>query len=288
MAQTARPRRSEALGRIAMANHLHKTHTSDLMSRPRVFGRYALVFVYAGEGWYSDVAGFSRPVGAGDLILVVPELAHRYGPGPGQSWREYYLAFEGEAFDLWRRRGLLEPDPPVRRLEPVDAWLRRFEAVLEQPKRLREPIDQPSAQTLAEVCRLQCLLADALHAPSAQTTPGPTAEPAGESDRLWLAQAKALLEAEPEQPLELESVARSLHCSYAGFRRRFRRLAGQPPGRYRMARRVEAACELMQRSDLSDQEIARRLGFCDEAHFSKRFKALVGRSPRAYRKAIPG
>ncbi len=74
--------------------------------------------------------------------------------------------------------------------------------------------------------------------------------------------------------------------SYESFRKRFTRVVGQPPARYRMARLMDRACELMQAGRALDKEIAGSLGFCDHFHCSRRFKQIVGESPRQFRQRI--
>ena len=43
----------------------------------------------------------------------------------------------------------------------------------------------------------------------------------------------------------------------------------------------------MQEQNLTNKEIAYRLGFCDEFHFSHRFKQIMGKSPQRFRRSIP-
>jgi len=63
----------------------------------------------------------------GDVVLILPDLAHAYGPKSGGGWTHLYIVFSGFQFDLWRRRSLLDPERPVWRAEPVDFWARRLE-----------------------------------------------------------------------------------------------------------------------------------------------------------------
>ena len=66
----------------------------------------------------------------------------------------------------------------------------------------------------------------------------------------------------------------------------FTQIVGMPPAKYRAARIIDRACELIQNSDLSDKQIAEKLGFCDEYYFSRSFKKIRGASPRAFRKTL--
>ena len=239
----------------------------------RVLGSYAIVYLIDGGGRYEDSAGQSRLVVPGDLILVFPDLPHRYGPTKGQRWDEFYLVFDGPLFDLWRQKGLLDDQRPLFNLQPVDHWLGRFESVLGAP---RQPGFSPP---LLEVCRLQQVLGEALV--------GGQRGPADAQTASWVDQACALLESDITRQLDLHAVAKRLDLSYESFRKRFTQIVGLPPARYRAARLVDRACELMRRGELTDKQISVRLGFCDEFHFSRAFKRVTGASPRMFRSRLP-
>jgi len=235
----------------------------------RLYDRYALVYLLNGSGRYRDASGRDRAVAAGDVIVVFPGVAHQYGPGLGEFWDEFYLCFDGPVIELWRRYAILDPKNPIYHLEPVHEWLRRFESILGAS---RQPGSIPP---LDEMCRLQQLLADMLL--------GGNQNPIDQSERNWASRTCALLEAEQDLPNDLAGFARSLGMNYESFRKRFTRAVGQPPAKFRMARLIDRACELMQQGRMSDKQIALSLGFCDEFYFSRRFKQVIGQSPRQFR-----
>lgn len=228
----------------------------------RVLGSFAVVYLLSGTGRYADALGTHETVRPGDLLLLFPEVAHTYGPAVGSHWDETYIVFDGPVFELWRERGILAPAEPVFHLEPVDYWQRRFAEV-----------SAAGLSPLERVCRVQTVLADALT--------NYRRDPAAARDEEWLAGARALLNAGEE--LYVDGVARQLGLSPETFRKRFVRLAGMPPWRYRMTRVIESACRLVHESRLTNKEIAARLGFNDEFHFSRRFKQITGRSPTQFR-----
>jgi AraC-like DNA-binding protein len=238
----------------------------------RVFGQYAVVFVLAGEGFYSDANGARLEIGPGDMILVFPDLAHTYGPKSGRVWTSLWLSFNGKIFDLWRERGLLDERHPVHHLEPADVWFRRFDSILGVPRQTGY------APPLLEICRLQTLLAEIVTGAGRKT--------AYQDDLRWASLACAQLDATLASAPDWESLARHLGTTPETFRKRFTRLVGHPPARYRMCKLVERACEFMQERRLTDKQIAEALGFCDEFYFSRRFKQITGHSPRAFRRLL--
>jgi len=238
----------------------------------RVYGQYAVVYMLAGEAFYSDANGLSLDLVPGDLILVFPDLAHSYGPKGGGVWTSLWLSFSGKIFDLWREQVLLDERRPVYHLEPVDVWFRRLDSILGAPRRTGY------APPLLEVCRLQALLAEVVTGSGRQT--------AYQDDLRWASQACAQLDASLASSPDWAAIARRLGTTPENFRKRFTRLVGNPPARYRMGRLVDRACELMQERRLTDKQIADSLGFCDEYYFSRRFKQITGQSPRAFRRLL--
>jgi AraC-like DNA-binding protein len=260
------------------------TATSIQRSRARVpragyrrLRAYAIVYILEGHGWYEDENGTSLHVGAGHLIQIFPSLGHAYGPESGEPWVERYIVFEGPVFSLWEECGLLDARRPVLHLSPASEWYTRIDHLFGGSGRLGV------LSELEETCRLQEFLALALAASRMGVE-------VSCEDRIWLAAACALLgsgDQAGERPLSLEAVADSLSLSYDGFRKRFRRLDGLSPARFRAQQSIDRACAMLQTGSMTNRQIAESLGFCDESHFSKRFKQLKGYSPQEYRARLP-
>jgi AraC-like DNA-binding protein len=236
----------------------------------RVLGSYALVYILNGGGSYEDALRRRRDVRAGDMILIFPELGHRYGPQTRGEWDEIYITFEGPVFDAWRQSKLLDTDMVIYHLEPQKYWLQKLLDVV-----------SPHIPHLERVCRLQSALSGALthYERNAATA----------RDEEWLARACELLDSGIGEELYVEAIPRQLGMSPETFRKKFARLAGTPPWRYRMTRVIERGCRLVHEGRLTNKEIAAELGFNDEFHFSRRFKQVTGRSPTQFRAlSVPG
>jgi AraC-like DNA-binding protein len=236
----------------------------------RVFGTYALMYLLDGSGYYRDEAGRLEKLRPGDLVTVFPDVGHIYGPGPGERWTEMFVVFEGPAFDLFRASGVLDPERPIARLEPIEQWLGRLAPFIDGP------FPATTDESAQEVCRLLAILADV-------RAIGPEREPVSAEQR-WVAEASRVLGAELGEEIDLAQIAEVVGTPYETFRKQFQKLTGVSPARYRAQRRMEAARELLLYSRMTGKQVAEMLGFNDEYHFSKRFKQLTGKSPREFRK----
>lgn len=246
-----------------------KDGTGTARDRFRVYGSYALAYFLEGTGEYSDANGYRQKIVPGDMVLVTPDVPHRYSSKPGTVWSECHIIFDGPLFALCRAQGILNVGWPVRHLEPVDEWLERLLSVV------AEPGSQSTNEKAAEVSRLLALLQEIF---------GEDAELTERGTPAWLSRAKSTLDANLETEVDPKEVARELGVSYETFRKGFQKQFGTSPGQYRARRRLLVAGKLLKLTTMTNQQIAAHLGFADEFHFSKRFKQVVGVGPREYRR----
>jgi AraC family transcriptional regulator len=86
-----------------------------------------------------------------------------------------------------------------------------------------------------------------------------------------------------EEELSLEQVARECRLSVSHFARAFTRSTGISPHRWLMQRRVDVAKDLMLSTDSSLVEISLKCGFSDQSHFTKVFAEATGETPGRWR-----
>jgi AraC-like DNA-binding protein len=262
------------LGRLTMAGFI-KDSAGVRGPALRVLGSYALVYILEGSGDFLDANGFTCKVQAGDALLIFPEIGHHYGPGPNETWSEFYCVFDGPVFDLWRQVGLLPTTRPVYQLHPIQEWLDKLAAAI-----LPQTQHMTLAERVVDVSRFVVVLTEILSVNlgthlAAERPP-------------WIARACGLLESDLQQTCDLSEIAQRVGLTYETFRKRFQQTMGVAPGHYRTIRRIDAACALLLQSDSTIQSIAFQLGFTDEFHFSRRFKQITGVAPSEFRRQLPG
>jgi len=86
--------------------------------------------------------------------------------------------------------------------------------------------------------------------------------------------------------LRIEDYAELCHRSLSAFKRDFRQVYNETPGRWIMKRRVERAANILTNSNQSVSQVAFDTGFEDLSHFSRVFKKITGKNPTEYKKSL--
>src|SRR5690348_2209754 len=108
-------------------------------------------------------------------------------------------------------------------------------------------------------------------------------EPMTAREVAHLRRAKDLVDRSYAQPLDVDALARTAHCSPWHFSRRFKEAFGETPHQYVLSRRVERAQELLRNTDRSVTDICLDVGFQSLGSFSSAFHRVAGMTPTAYR-----
>lgn len=240
------------------------------MNQGRLLSEYQALYITRGEGEFeSEPSGLKR-VAAGSVILLFPDVWHRYRPILHVGWDEYWISYNGTYVDQLVRQGFISPRTPVLKTGLDYLLLHAYLTLLD---RLRsEPVGfhQLLAASAMEI------LAAALGAARGQGT-------GGQMHKL-VCQAKSLMEMQTEAIPSMESMAASLGLSTTHFYRVFREHTGLSPYQYHLQVRIERAKQMLHGTTLSVKEIASALAFESPFHFSNLFKRKTGMSPSQWRK----
>ncbi len=98
--------------------------------------------------------------------------------------------------------------------------------------------------------------------------------------------AVAFIRANIDRRLTVQDISRGINVSKSVLYKNFHACFDCTVSEYVGAERVEFSLDLLSKSSLSIEEIARRTGFSDASYYSRVFKKHKGMSPMKFRKAI--
>jgi AraC family transcriptional regulator of arabinose operon len=236
----------------------------------RVMASYVGLFVLRGRGRFVDWHGRSHDLAAGSFVQMLPGRRHSMILEPDGLWAEFYFTLGAGFVEAMIETGGVDPHQPVLRPGLHVSLIERFERHLHDVKHGRDG-DVPSA-----MLRVHELLVELHRLDRLSRTPSPHARMIDEACRA--------LGEDLHRPLHMASVAQRCNLSYERFRKVFREQIGEPPGEYRIRRRIDRARTLILQDGLSNKQVAAALGYPDPFTFSRQFRKYVGMSTRLFRR----
>ena len=91
---------------------------------------------------------------------------------------------------------------------------------------------------------------------------------------------------EIDEPVDVDRLAAMARMSRRTFDRRFREKYGSSPLQWLLHQRILRAQRLLETTDLTIDEVARRSGFATGTTLRPHFRAVVGVSPQSYRRTF--
>jgi len=278
-------------------------HPGYSISRPGGADSWLFVWTTGGEGRLAQGAA-ETGAGAGDLVVLGPDLPHHYAVAPGaRHWAFWWVHCQARPtwtewlrpYALGDRLYAVTPVPDGVRGR-VDSAFRRMladarwtgagappegkpeEELDREPEDGRVAVAHGTAARELTLCSLESAVLLA------------TATARGEPDRSGLdgriRQAEALIAADPGAPHTVESLAAGVSLSASRFAHLFTQQLGLSPMRALLAARLLHAARLLEATDLPVERVAAASGFSSPFHFNRAFRQRYGAPPGAYRAGL--
>lgn len=236
----------------------------------RVLQEFQVIYITRGEGIFESVH-IRKTIKAGTILLLFPNVWHRYKPLRKTGWDEYWVGFNGYYPQQLMENRCFSPDKPVLNVgydeDLLKLFLRIYETIQEGRVESQPIISSLTIQILAHAyaVRNHKVAADKEIEKSIQ-------------------KARFFILNHVTSPLNPQQLARDLRLGYSWFRRMFKHYIGLSPIQYQMQLRIQRACRMLSYSGRSNKEIAFDLGFESSSYFTKIFKKKTGLTPQAFRR----
>ncbi|MCZ8518574.1 MULTISPECIES: AraC family transcriptional regulator [Paenibacillus] len=228
-----------------------------------------LQYTVSGHG-YLDIAGREYRIDPGRAFLVEIPSKHRYYASPqGEPWEFYFVLFRPYGLAAhWKR--IVAAAGPAAAIPPDNPVVHLLQDTYHAAARGRIT-DGYLASSL-----VYRLVMELLRFCTARRREKEYWPPAIRSAALQLEQRYADLPG-------MEEIAAGAGMSTSHFTRSFRRATGYTPIEYVTKLRIEASFDLLRRTPLPVEEVAKAVGYSGGSYFSRVFREWVGFSPGDFR-----
>ena len=239
---------------------------------------YEFQLVKRGSGAYF-IRDRHVPFERRSLLVIPPNVTHRFVPQPGTAVEKYTLMFRPDRFARAAGAFRLPPGLP-HRLVLTDHDVTAIELVfraLAYECEARKPFWREVLPL-----HLRHLFLLIRRAARAQTRQGGAEERGTHALVSWCATE---IEKRFAEELTLQALARAAGYSLYHLAHLFKRETGLSVKQYILQRRIAASRSLLvEQPGLTVDAVARQVGFSDFALFNRSFKKLTGQPPTLYRK----
>lgn len=252
---------------------------------------YLLVYIGSGEGTFS-ILGNSFSVGQGDLVWIPPDTLYAMR-GTSDLMNCVYIHFDlvydpasshwdacipGGTTDLSDYNELMHPevqDPIISGLKgklSVQNYTRIAQLMKEICVEHKRSVTIPDLRLKGLMFQLLYeLLSNSSSLPHKHFYYNQMQDAAGD-----------ILDAIGS--LDISALAKKYNLSESHFRRVFREVHGESPGKMYNRNKIREACDKLCYTDMNISEIANAMGYSNVHNFSRAFKEVLNVSPSKYRK----
>lgn len=236
----------------------------------RVLNEYQIIYITEGKGVLETENGQFQ-IKPGSVIVIRPNMWHRYKPLKKTGWTEQYIGFNGTIVDQFLEHPFFSANQTVMNPgiheEILDTYLKTFQLVKKE---------KPGYQQIASGMVVKLLGYLISFEKQKEFT--------GKRIAAIIEEARFRMRANVDQLLDLEKLSQEYNIGYSYFRKMFKKYTGVAPHQYYLELKIMRAKELLLSTDKSIKEISFELGFQSIFYFSRIFKKKVGINPTDLRK----
>ncbi|GAB6010267.1 helix-turn-helix domain-containing protein [Dysgonomonas reticulitermitis] len=236
----------------------------------RVLNEYQLLYITRGKGQFVSNQCDKIIITEGSMFLLFPGDWHTYKPDINTGWDEYWIGFNGEDVAKKLDFNFFSKQRPILNVGLQNEFVNMYIQAIDIAKKQNAGFQQQLAGIVGY------LLASAYAYDKSSSF---------EEMKITklVNKAKLIITENLSNNISPEEIASILNISYSRFRKIFKQYTGFSPLQYILEVKIQKSKELLTNTDLSNIEIAFRLGFDNPNYFCTIFKKKTRLTPMNYR-----
>jgi AraC-like DNA-binding protein len=237
----------------------------------RTLPNFQLLYVTKGEGFFETKQIKRRKIIEGTIIILFPDVWHRYVPNKNTGWKEYWISFDGVQPRKFLESNFIQINSPIIEIGLNVTIIKLYNQILEllesEAIGFREIITSITYQIFAQLNSAQRIK-----------------QFGGKQIENVILKTKILLTENISNKINFHEIADELNVGYSWFRRMFKHYTNFSPSQYFQLIKLNKAKTLLIETQMHISEISFHLGFDSQYYFTKFFTKKTGVSPSKWRK----
>jgi AraC-like DNA-binding protein len=234
------------------------------------FDYFNIIYIASGSMIYYPDPKLTKSVvvSAGNILISLPGVRHRYHANPKTGVEEYWIKFDGYYARELQKNGIIPLKTSVIGADNHSSLYSLFQEIHSE-----STFDQNLNTQIKMLPKLISILS--FFSYSKQRMINPIIE-----------KAVVFMHANITESCDFSKFARGHGMSPHNFRRVFKNITGLPPLQYFLELKINKAKEMLEHERHSVKEIAHILGFDDPYYFSRIFRKKTGIPPCQWGKSV--
>jgi AraC-like DNA-binding protein len=245
------------------------------VDRPRGLSEAILIYCTDGAGSCA-LSDRTWDIKSGWALFIPPRVPHLYHAHPTAPWSIYWVHFAGTRVGAYLEVLGIACGNPVLYIPSDQVVIEAFEEVLSHSEHAYSDIDLLGQST--SLCHLLGILGCHQRAPGVR----------GRFTEEGILDSIHYMQDHLDGSVRSNDLAEVAHMSLSTYHHSFRKQMSTSPIHFFIRLKMQRACELLDTTDWSVREIARRLGYDDQFYFCRLFKKVIGKTPTDYRASVHG
>ncbi len=237
----------------------------------RSLKEYQIIYIPKGEGYFESSGLPPQKIDAGTIILLYPDVWHRFRPEENTGWEEYWVGFSGAYAKYLLEQECFNAQKPIIKVGFNTEFLETFSRFIKIVEVREESYLKLSSFLLIQL--LGIVYTSVLLSNQKKSRKEDIIDQIrNEIHQKW------------NSNIDFEQLAQSNNLGYVWFRKTFKEVLGTSPNQYHLLLKLRKAELLIQDSHLTLAEVAYQCGFESEFYFSRIFKKKMNYNPSDIRK----
>jgi AraC-like DNA-binding protein len=247
----------------------------------RILPEFQIILITDGKGIFESKQTGKIDIESGTLILLFPDVWHRYKPDDQTGWKERWISINGVVIHQLVDQGYLDPDQAVQQLSEPEHLTSTFDTFLDRIHR------NPIENTLVTSLRTMAFLSKIIESIGSGTT---GARKQVDNGRVKVSKDKLvdsvldIIWTQSHRPISMNYILKQVPASRRTLERRFQKAHGHSIHEEILQCRLTRAKRLLRETHLPIKTVAYLSGFSYPERMRCTFLKILRTSPSDFRK----